>query len=230
MKNLKVHAIYTDGKDSYTFDGNHYFIRKSFRGKWNKIPEEHLPNNLTQIMDGDFRVVAEKRALRHLPRYANRPGLDWEIEFLRSITYIEKAYEEVIVGRTPFKVERGCFLTVDEDGQIFEFNSRPFYVKELKRWVCEKASHITKHVGNADKYAEAPQLAYAPKPYSVRNTMPQMDIAVAKVLLGLENGHSFEISGMSEFVIKDLMKRLGLVAEFGHKSKFRFKIERVSRL
>lgn len=239
---MKILKLYQNPEKNVlqVFDGTYYFERGFSKSKWLKIPE---PRNDTELLDFGSDTVSLYRSLRHLPAYANRPGLQWEIDFLKNITYVTEANEKVDLFGKTFNVALGNTVTVDEELNVFEFSSKPFYSGCLKRWFCKKASHVVKQLGKVENLSEEQlnQLPYsylASRPFSVRNTMAGMDINVAIILSCLHVDESCvenyqptrEVSGITDYLLEDILKRLGLRCKISTISKFRHKIYDLTRV
>jgi hypothetical protein len=221
--------LYTKDKKIRVFDGEYYFERSTSRGKWEKALG--IPSDFEE-MPRTSDTISFYRSLRHLPRYAHRPGLDWEIDFLRSITYVDKAKQEVTVFGKTFEVELGCTLAVDEDFNVFEFNSKPFYVKSLRRWFSTKASHLVKQLGHVENLSESdclnlPYRELISKPVVLRNSMAGMDIVIATLLNAIDYEGVSEVAGLNTYLLSDILTRLKIHANVSTRAQFKHQLRDV---
>lgn len=226
---MKILMLYKNENSIRVFDGEHYFERSTTKGKWSKT--EGIPDSFVEL-PRESDTLSFYRSLRHLPRFANRPGLEWEIDFLRSITYIDKARDVVNLFGTEFEVELGCTLAVDEDLNVFEFNSKPFYVKRLRRWFSTKASHLVKQLGTLENLSEEdraklPYRELVSRPIVVRNSMAGMDIVIATILNSLDYEDSSDVMGLNDYLLKDILKRLGLTARIQTLTTYKHRLREV---
>jgi hypothetical protein len=226
---MKILMLYKNESSIRVFDGEYYFERTTSKGKWNKV--EGIPSNFEE-MPRTSETISFYRSLRHLPRFAHRPGLEWEIDFLRSITYVDKAKATLEIFGKPFEVELGCTIAVDEDLNVFEFNSKPFYVKRLRRWFSTKASHLVKQIGTVENLTEEqclelPYRELVSRPVVLRNSMAGMDIVVATILNSLDYEESCDVMGLNEYLLKDILKRLGVSAKIQNLTTYKHRLRDV---
>tara|TARA_Y100001963_G_scaffold112431_1_gene155647 strand:- start:6697 stop:7401 length:705 start_codon:yes stop_codon:yes gene_type:complete len=229
-------VIYSDNNNAgdnnrYVWDGTYYFKKHERKGEWYKVTEPQQPLYPVSIKDD----VPAYRSLRRLPRYANRPGIEWEINFLRELTYTSSGFDDVEFNGKIYHIDKGCYLTCDEDGQVFQFNAKPFYCPTIKRWSAAKATHMLKHLDTIDPSSVSeplPALHFVHKPRSIRNNMVSMDITVILILNAIGAEDPVEISGFSEFVLKDMFSRLKLTAriESYKGNSYRFHVSEINHV